>query len=315
MTVGEQAALTVGHVKRHVPPGSTLDESIAVMDIAQDFLLAHLHERGVFDVVTFKGGTALRKLFAGAAGRFSTDLDFAAVNLGDDRIELAGLIAGEADVSLGPFSFYPRETRGRWRIGIASDFGDPDVSLKLDVGPPCWLPPSPQGFVALPTHRRYMFELPALPCMKIEEVMAEKIARLTRVATARDASDLVWIATTSPYSQVDRNLIRMLSVLKVWVDNHGLGPAWAPALNPQPFTPEAWLSPRKQWDDEQIGLLAHPPPALDDLERDLFAHYGWLADLADDQRQIARAHAADRGAVIRTLRGLVTASFSTDDLY
>lgn len=315
MTVGEHAALTLGHVKRHVPPGSALDESIAVMDIAQDFLLAHLHELGVFDVVTFKGGTALRKLFAGAAGRFSTDLDLAAVNLGDDRAELAGLIAGEANVSLGPFSFQTRETRGRWRIAITSDFGDPGTSLKLDVGPPCWLAPSPQGFVALPTHQRYGFDLPALPCMQIEEAMAEKIARLTRVATARDASDLVWVATTSPYSQIDRDLIRTLSMLKVWVDNHGLGPAWSPALNPQPFSPEAWLSPRTQWDDEQIGLLAHPPPALDDLERDLFAHYGWLTDLTDNQEVIARAHAADRGAVLRALRGVVTASFNTDDLY
>ena len=33
-------------------------------------------ENHVFDdLVVFKGGTALRKLFAGAAGRFSTDID------------------------------------------------------------------------------------------------------------------------------------------------------------------------------------------------------------------------------------------------
>jgi len=162
--IGDHASLTIGHVKRHAPPGSGLAEAVAVMDIAQDFLLAHLHERGVFDLVTFKGGTALRKMFAGPAGRFSTDLDLAAVDLREDRQELAAVVASEAAVSLGPFCFHPHESRGRWRIAITSDLGDPDVSLKLDVGPPCWLAPFPRDFVALPTHQRCGFELPALPC-------------------------------------------------------------------------------------------------------------------------------------------------------
>ena len=74
--IGENHVLTPGWLQRHVPPASRLDVRIAVLDIAQDFLLAHLHTHGVFDdLVVFKGGTALRKLFAGAAGRFSTDID------------------------------------------------------------------------------------------------------------------------------------------------------------------------------------------------------------------------------------------------
>ena len=68
--IGDDHALTLGYVARHVPPASKIGIDVAVLDIAQDFLLAHLAERGVLgDFAIFKGGTALRKLFAGAQGK------------------------------------------------------------------------------------------------------------------------------------------------------------------------------------------------------------------------------------------------------
>ncbi|WP_277207477.1 nucleotidyl transferase AbiEii/AbiGii toxin family protein [Isoptericola croceus] len=66
--------ITPGLVARHTPPGPG-GRSAALIDIAQDLLLGHLVEAGIFDLLVFKGGTALRKTFAGAAGRFSTDDD------------------------------------------------------------------------------------------------------------------------------------------------------------------------------------------------------------------------------------------------
>ena len=77
--IGSNHSLTPGYVARHVRRGSRVGIDIAVLDIAQDFLLAHLEERRVFGgLVVFKGGTALRKLFAESDGRFSTDIDLAA---------------------------------------------------------------------------------------------------------------------------------------------------------------------------------------------------------------------------------------------
>lgn len=38
--------------------------------------MRELHESGALDPLVFKGGTALRKLYAGNQGRFSLDLDF-----------------------------------------------------------------------------------------------------------------------------------------------------------------------------------------------------------------------------------------------
>ena len=191
--IGDDHALTPGHVARHVPPGSRIGIDVAVLDIAQDFLLAHLAERGVLgDLVIFKGGTALRKLFAGAQGRFSTDMDLASREPEADRHALAEIIAGEAEVALGPFRFRPSSRRGRWHIAVESPFGNPAMSVKLDVGPPTWLEPEPRPFIPHVTHDRYGFTLPTIPSARLEEVLAEKIARFDseRDGTGRVRSGL-----------------------------------------------------------------------------------------------------------------------------
>jgi hypothetical protein len=57
--------ITPGWLAHHTPqsPGG---RQAALIDIAQDLLLTRLHQRGVFDHLEFKGGTALRKLYAGS---------------------------------------------------------------------------------------------------------------------------------------------------------------------------------------------------------------------------------------------------------
>jgi uncharacterized protein len=310
--IGESTKLQVGHVFRHLPRGSNADKGIALLDIAQDFLLAHLAEKAVFPhLVVFKGGTALRKLFAGAQGRFSTDIDLAIADPSMDRAEVAQMVAEAANVTLGPFTFSPVEERGRWQIGVSGPLGNSPVNIKLDVGPPCWLPPEERPFVAIATHQVYGFELPVLPCMAIEEILAEKIARLARLATARDASDLVWAMTTSPFSAFSRERVRRLAMLKVWVDNHGLGNLWSPAQACRGFDPERWLRPGREWDDEQIGLLAHPPPPIEDLERSMIQLYAWLATLDADEARWAAANAADRKHVIQALQRLEASVFAS----
>jgi predicted nucleotidyltransferase component of viral defense system len=303
--IGENHGLTPGWVQRHVPPSSRLDVRIAVLDIAQDFLIAHLDKEGIFDdLVVFKGGTALRKLFAGAAGRFSTDIDLAARAPDVDRGAAAHLIAEASQVTLGPFTYTPSQGRGRWQIAVTSPFGTPEQSIKLDVGPPCWLAPERRPFVPHVTHPKYGFTLPSLPCMRFEEILAEKIARLARIATARDASDLVWAAKTSPHSQYDRALVRRLSVLKVWVDRQGMVPGWQAAIAGGCFDPDAWLARRETWDDEQIGLLTHPTPPIRVLEAELFHYHQWLRELQPDEVPWAAADARHRREVIAAILAL-----------
>ncbi|HET6295257.1 MAG TPA: nucleotidyl transferase AbiEii/AbiGii toxin family protein [Kribbella sp.] len=96
--------LTIGQVLRHAPTG-TQGREAALIDIAQDLLLRHLSDATVLDYLAFKGGTALRKLYAGNQGRFSLDLDFSVLRIGDDPAGVVDLLVEEVDgLQLGPFT-------------------------------------------------------------------------------------------------------------------------------------------------------------------------------------------------------------------
>ena len=262
----------------------------------------------------FKGGTALRKLFAGAAGRFSTDIDLALRDADSDSGPVTDLVAEHCTADLGPFTFAASQRRGRWMIEVDSDFGTIPIPLKLDVGPPCWLEPELRSFVPAPVHRVYDFELPVLPTVALVENVAEKIARLNRFAAARDASDLVWAARTPPHSAIDRTLVRRLAVLKVWVDVNGLDGHWTPADSARPFD-AAWLQSGREWDDESIGLLAHPAPSIADLERDLIACWSDIAALDTDDLTVAEADPRDRAKVIDLITELPQVLVTREDLW
>lgn len=77
--------VTAGWIGRNTPRNAQAGgRDAAIIDIAQDLLLRDLHGRGALDGLVFKGGTALRKLYAGNQGRFSTDLDFSLAGIADD---------------------------------------------------------------------------------------------------------------------------------------------------------------------------------------------------------------------------------------
>jgi predicted nucleotidyltransferase component of viral defense system len=70
--------ITQGFLSRHFQGRRGMADA-ALLDVAQDYALKFLSDQGLFDVgAVLNGGTSLRKLRAGNAGRFSTDLDFAA---------------------------------------------------------------------------------------------------------------------------------------------------------------------------------------------------------------------------------------------
>jgi len=52
------------------------DKLVAERDVVLTYALRVLLDTGVMDHLAFKGGTCLRKLIFGSAGRFSEDLDF-----------------------------------------------------------------------------------------------------------------------------------------------------------------------------------------------------------------------------------------------
>lgn len=313
-----------GHIARHTPRNAGAQgREAAVVDIAQDLLLRHLHDEGALDNVAIKGGTAIRKLYAGNEGRFSLDLDFAVSEVGLDREEAAlSLAAAVNGLEIGPFRYGVRERRGKWSVTFSSRFVDePTLATKLDFSPAPWLEPVRRGWIPMPIHERYGGPLPEIKTTRLEENISEKIARLNRTTAARDMYDLAWICSHSQlWGELDKNLVRRLAVLKVWADSNGMhagNVAWGPAHAKSEFDPERWLRPRgsKEFDMEDIGSLAVPTPKPEDLSDRVRIGFAFLAELDTREEQIARSDPRDRALAIRLLEELPGGRLARGVLY
>lgn len=288
--------ITEGYLVRHYQ-GRRGGRGPALIDIAQDHLLYHLSQNGIFDLgIALKGGTAIRKLWAGNAGRFSTDLDFAGFS--DASAEL--LLEAVDGARVGPFTFATEPIDGTLRVAvaIASPFGSPEVPARLDLGRrPLWLPSSPVRPIELPIHRRYDFALPHVPAAAIDEIIAEKLARYRRTSLARDLYDLAWFSS----HVFDEARVRTLTVLKVWSDvvDDGLGEA--------PFDPGEILRPRAETEflPEAIGYLTTPVDVAGWVAA-VRRRYVFLRELSPLEAQVARCSKGDAWQVrqvVMTLRG------------
>jgi uncharacterized protein len=241
--------ITEGYLLRHCN-GKMAFRDAALIDVAQDHALRLLHAKGLFELgLVFKGGTALRKYRMGSTGRFSTDLDFAAAELGVADLVFETLDGAEFEGFTFAVEMMVEHRRAVLRIG--SHLGSPKVPARIDITHKApWLVPELATFVPLPIHSRYGFALPPTAIMRIEEVLAEKLARYRRVSLARDLYDLAWFAK-QPF---DENLVRRLAVLKVWTD------VVQDSLGTRPFEVAEITRVRKpqEFDSEAIGYLTMP---------------------------------------------------------
>ena len=313
MKLFENINLTIGHIARHTPTGSGAPgREAAIIDIAQDLLLAYLQTNGYLDDVVIKGGTAIRKLYAGKEGRFSLDLDFAVddpfASLEDKAFDFVSAIDG---LRIEPFTYSISERRNKWYIELTSPFNEGDIfKTKLDFAPMPWLSPVHRDFQNLPIHKQYGMTLPQIKTVRLEENMAEKIARLNRTSTARDLYDLNWIMETpSIERRIDKELLRKLVVLKIWVDSHGMHCGnvwWRPAHAPSVFDPDRWLHDRdpKSIDMEDIGTLAVPAPTPEEMIDRLGRNFAFLKELDETETIIASSNAKDRSTVIQSMTKL-----------
>jgi predicted nucleotidyltransferase component of viral defense system len=186
--------ITEGHLARHYQ-GVKGGRDAALLDIAQDHALHLLHRAGLFTAgLVFKGGTALRKFRGGNAGRFSTDLDFAAP---EEELALSAMQALDG-VEVDGFSFAVQNLGDDGRrddLRVETPFGSPRLGAKVELTRRLSLDPEVLEPIRLPIHDRYDITLPPTPVVRVEEAVAEKLARYRRVSLARDLYDVQWFAT------------------------------------------------------------------------------------------------------------------------
>lgn len=277
--------ITEGYLARHYQ-GVRGGRDAALLDIAQDHALRLLHNAGLFARgLVFKGGTALRKFRAGNAGRFSTDLDFAAP---DEEVALAALQALDS-VEVDGFTFAIENLGDDGRRGdllVDTPFGRPQLGAKIELARYALsLAPDVLEPVRLPIHDRYDFILPPTPVVRIEEAVAEKLARYRRVSLARDLYDLQWFATSGAF---DESLIRRLWILKVYRD------VVVDCRGTKPVDPQEILRPRdeREFRQEDIGYLTKPV-RIKEWIAIVRSRYAFLARLDAEQQRWAQCNERD----------------------
>lgn len=286
--------ITEGLLARHYQ-GSAGGRSPAIIDIAQDHVLAHLHAEGIMDLgIALKGGTALRKLRAGNEGRFSTDLDFASV---DETV--SELLVDTLDgATVGQFAFAVRDLNPprRAELIITSPFGTPDIPARLDLNPrKAWLQTETLPVLEFPIHSAYEVTLPRIRTIAVEEAIAEKLARYRRTSLARDLYDLAWLARL-PFDEI---LVRKVTVLKVWTDvtEDGLGES--------PFEPDEIVFRRTEKDfaREDIGILTKPVNINGWIDT-VASRYKFMCELDGFERQVAQCSKTDTWEVRQAIEAL-----------
>lgn len=191
------------------------------IEVILTHLLQLLIERRVMEHLAFKGGTMLRKMIFGPRGRLSTDLDFTC----------------RTDISIDDLTLMLLDALVQSYRGIAFRFGKEKDWYLTDDGcaanPVCSHADNEKGIkIKLQISMRERPILPArvtpqieqdyfrllgfaptdIPCLALEEVIAEKIRAASQRSKVRDLHDLSELAARP----MNRPLVRSLAVLKLW---------------------------------------------------------------------------------------------------
>ena len=279
--------LSQPQVQRYSTESGLRDIMIAEKEVVLTFLLQLLSERGILDKLAFKGGTCLRKMFIGSHGRFSTDLDFTGIREHDhEGIILDMMQAFEQafhgiQFAIPDEGYYETQDGLSWGVNpiYSHDWNGSGVSeIKLQI--------SRRETPTLPPERRVQIEqsyfrfLPFAPaditCLALPEILAEKIRACYQRNKARDIYDLGMFATRP----LDQARIRRLVVLKLWQAQD----TFDPARLMQKFEDGREFD----WDDLRQLLNRAVVIDRDRITADCVRGFGFLANLTDDERTLAR---------------------------
>jgi predicted nucleotidyltransferase component of viral defense system len=292
--------LTQAQMQRYSNESGLRDIMIAEKEVVLTFLLQLLSERGILDRLAFKGGTCLRKMFIGAQGRFSTDLDFTGIEEHDhEEVILDMMTAFEQtyhgiQFAIPDEGYYETQDGLSWGVNptYSHDWNQGGSEIKLQI--------SRRETPTLPTERRAQIEqsyfrlLPFVPaeiaCLALPEILAEKIRACYQRNKARDIYDLGIFAGRP----LDQALIRSLVVLKLW---HARD-TFDPARLIQRFQDGRDFD----WDDLRQLLNRAVVIDRERITADCARGFGFLANLRDDERVLARDQYQREQAVAERVR-------------
>lgn len=278
--------LTRPQVQRYAHQSGLRDIMIAEKEIVLTYALQLFAERGLLAKLAFKGGTCLRKMFVGSQGRFSTDLDFTALeeHEPDDMIlDMMGAFEQPfhgVRFALADDAYYETIDGLSWGVNptCAHDWnpgGDSEIKLQISRRETPTLPTQ-----ALPQiEQSYFAQLPFAPapitCLAFEELIAEKIRACYQRNKARDIYDLGMFATRP----LNQPLIRRLVVLKLWQSRD--------SFDPQRLRAKFEDGREFDWDD--LGQLVRRDQRIDPRAITAACIQGleFLAALSDDEHALA----------------------------
>jgi predicted nucleotidyltransferase component of viral defense system len=298
--------LTQAQVQRYANESGLRDIMIAEKEIVLTFLLQLLAERGILDKLAFKGGTCLRKMFLGTQGRFSTDLDFTAIEEHDhEDIILAMMAAFEQpyhgiQFAIPDGSYYETQDGLSWGVNptYSHDWNQAGSEIKLQI--------SRRETPTLPTERRpqitqsYFRFLPFaptdIPCLALPEILAEKIRACYQRNKARDIFDLGMFATRP----LDQALIRRLVVLKLWQARDSFDPTRLMRK----------FEDGREFDWDDLRQLTNRAITIDRdaITRTCVRGFRFLEDLTEDERIVTGDQYQRERAAVDRLRATLQAN-------
>jgi len=226
--------------------------------------------------LAFKGGTCLKKVYLGKTGRFSMDLDFTGVNLTPEslRERLAALFSNREhfgiDFEISESYSRPKGASYGSIVRYSHDW-NPGSELKVEVS---FREKPILPITELPLIKELYFKYCEIqpfkvPCIQLEELLAEKIRAAFQRLTARDLYDL-YLFSKRPY---DRSRVRALLVIKCWNVK-------------DPFNPDVLLGRiekgRYDWSGLESLVRAGGLPRERTLIRSVLNSYSYLKDLNRD---------------------------------
>lgn len=286
------------------------NRELALIDVAQEYVLEHLRREDVFaEAMVFKGGTALRKFFFGQDGRLSLDLDLGH-RTDDDWTDIVLDILDGAE--LFDVSIRVERRRGpHARLRVDTPLGQVTEPIVASIRrPPAWLPIQevrPRPFEFLDRGLEREFERAPLPILDPKEIAAEKVAAFSRRRHARDLYDLDQVLARPKLLPSSAQILD-LAGLKIYFDVVDEAQGTAVARLKQLFE----VGPEEILGREDLGPLRPGAPHVEEMLRrcrDSLARQ----DLDEEIEELARTcNRGDYGRALEARRrladGLMAAS-------